>query len=328
MNSLALGSRDMNLPNDLVERYIAAVKFWLPAHLRDDVAAELADDIRSEIEEAEKAKGRPLTGDEVATILKARGNPLAVATRYQPQRSLIGPELFPLYIFVLKIVAVICFIPPVLAWFSRLVIDHSAPVPGMISSPFNSLLVAFAIVTIVFAVIEHKGINITKKNDWNPKALRPVFDRNRIRRSDSGGEIIGPMIGSGFLSRTTYDFANGGSITVAPEWIPFWQIMIGLAFAEMALAAVNLFKPYWSGLRVVAWLVLNLAKTAAFCWLFQSHIIRDITGLPAHAAAQFQMMSDKAADYALPIFGLIAFILIAKALWRILRTITPRPAAV
>jgi len=55
---------------------------------------------------------------------------------------------------------------------------------------------------------------------------------------------------------------------------------VGLAFAEMALAAVNLFKPYWSGLRVVAWLVRNLAKTAAFCWLFQSHLVRDITGLP------------------------------------------------
>jgi hypothetical protein len=316
---------------DLIERYIAAVKFWLPASLRDDVAAELADDIRSEIEEAEKQKGRPLTDDEIAAILKARGNPLSVAARYQPQRRLIGPELFPLYIFVLKIVAVICFIPPVLAWLSRAFIDHNPPMPEMISSPFNSLLVAFAIVTLVFAVIEHKGIDITKKNDWNPKTLRPVVDHNRIRRSDSIGEIIGPMIGIGFffagyLSITTYDFPHG-SITVAPEWIPFWQITIALAFAEMALGAVNLFKPYWSGLRVVAWLVLNLAKTAAFCWLFQSHLLRDITGLPAPAAAQFQMMSDKGADYAQPLFGLIAAILIITALWRILRTITLRPAA-
>lgn len=319
---------------DLVERYIAAVKFWLPANIRDDVAAELAEDIRCEIEEAERAKGRPLTEDEVAAILKARGAPLAVASRYQPQRHLIGPELFPLYVFVLKIVAVISFIPPVLAWISRLFIDHTAPVPSLIASPFNSLLVAFAIVTIVFAIIEHKGINVTDKANWNPKTLRPVIDRNRIRRSDSIGEIVGPMIGIGFfvagyLSQTTYDsgFPPGGSITVAPEWIAFWQIMVALALAEIALGAANLFKPYWSGLRVVAWLVLNLAKTAAFCWLFQSHILRATTGVPPRLVLLLQHISDKSAEYALPISGVIAAILIAKALWRILRTIKLRPVA-
>jgi len=317
---------------DLVERYIAAVKFWLPAKIRDDVAAELAEDIRCEIEEAERAKGRPLSEDEVAAILKARGAPLAIASRYQPQRHLIGPELFPLYVFILKIVAVISLLPPVLAWVSRGFIDHAAPVPNLIASPFNSLLVSFAIVTLVFAVMEHKGIDLAGKKDWNPKSLRPVFDHNKIRRSDSIGEIIGPMIGIGFfaagyLSQTTYQFPQGGSITVAPEWIAFWQIIVGLALADIALGAVNLFKPYWSGPRVMVWLVLNLAKTAAFCWLFQSHLIRAITGVPPQVAAQFTLISDKAATYALPVTGVIAAILIAQALWRILRTIKQRPAA-
>jgi hypothetical protein len=317
---------------DLVERYIAAVKFWLPAKLRDDVAAELAEDIRCEIEEAERAKGRPLSEDEVAAILKARGAPLTVAGRYQPQRHLIGPELFPLYIFVLKIVAVISFIPPLLAWLSRGFIDHTAPVPDLIASPFNSLLVSFAIVTIVFAVIEHKGINLAGAKNWNPKTLRPVIDRNKIPRSDSIGEIIGSMIGIGFfcagyLSQTTYDFPQGGSVTVAPEWIAFWQIMIGSAVANIAFGAVNLFKPYWSGLRVVAWLVINLTQTAAFCWLFQSHIVRAMTGVPPQLALLFQRISDKGAEYALPVAGVIAAILIAKALWRILRTLKLRPVA-
>lgn len=320
----------MDLPNDLIERYIAAVKFWLPAHMREDIAAELAEDIRSEIDEAEKVKGRKLTEDEIAAILKARGRPMSVAAGYQPQRHLIGPELFPLYIFVLKIVAVICFIPRVLALIWQMLIDHSASLPT--DSPLNSLLVAFAIVTIVFAVIEHRVIDITKKNDWNPKSLRPVVDRNRIPRGESIGEIIGPLIGIGFyaagyLSRTTYDFPDHASITVAPEWIVFWQIIVALAFCEMALAAANLFKPYWSGPRVMAWLVLNLAKTAAFCWLFQSHVVREISGAPAPFAAQLQMISDKAAEFALPVFGVIAAILIGKALWRIMRTIRLNSAA-
>jgi hypothetical protein len=313
---------------ELVDRYIAAVKFWLPAHLREDVGAELAEDIRSEIEEAERAKGRPLTDDEVAAILKARGNPLLVAGRYMPQRHLIGPEIFPVYIFVLKIVAVICIVLPLVAWFAKAIFN---PLPLSFNAPFDSLLMAFAVVTIVFALIEYKGIDIAKKTDWNPQALRPVVDRNRIARSDSIGEIIGSLIGIGFfaagyLSITTYHFPTGGSITVAPEWIAFWQTIIAIALVEIALASVNLFKPYWSGLRVVAWLAISLAKTAAFCWLVQSHVVREIGGVPDHVARQFLLVSDKAAEFALPFFGFVAAITIATALWRLVRTFKPRAA--
>lgn len=316
---------------ELVERYIAAVKFWLPEKLRDDIGAELAEDIRSEIDEIEKAKGRPLSEDEVAGILKVRGNPMAVAARYQPQRHLIGPEMFPLYIFVLKIVAVICLIPPVLAWISRGFIDSSAPVPGLASAPVNSLLVAFAIVTIVFAVIEHKGINLNKRTDWNPKSLRPVVDKNRIARSDSIGDIIGALIGiaifvAGYLSLTTYHFPGGGSITVAPEWVPFWQFMMALAVAQIALSSVSLFKPYWSVLRIFARLLIDLAQAAAFCWLFQNHLVRGIEGWPADFAFELQFMSDKFAQYALPFFGFVAAVIILTAVWRLVRSLKPRPA--
>ncbi len=317
--------------NDLVERYIAAVKFWLPEKLREDIGAELAEDIRCEIEEAEKAKGRPLTEDEVAEILKARGRPMSVAARYQPQRHLIGPELFPLYIFVLKVVAVISLIPPIVAWFVWSFDRYASPVPASIASPFTGFLMAFAVVTLVFALIEHKGIDITKKAEFNPKTLRPVVDRNRIPRSDSIAEIIGPMIGIGFyaagyFSQTTYHFPGGGSITVAPEWIGFWRIIIALAVFDIALGAINLFKPYWSGPRIVAQLILNLAKAAAFCWLFQSHVVRAIEGVPNNAVSQFQMMSDKLAEFAQPFFGIIAAIIIVKALWRLVLTLKPRSA--
>jgi hypothetical protein len=317
--------------NDLVERYIAAVKFWLPQKLREDIGAELAEDIRCEIEEAEQAKGRPLSEDEVAEILKTRGRPMSVAARYQPQRHLIGPELFPLYIFILKVVAVISLIPPVVAWFVWSFDRYSLPVPDTIASPFNSLLTAFAVVTLVFALIEHKGIDITKKAEFNPKNLRPVVDRNRIPRSDSIAEIIGPMIGIGFyaagyFSQTTYHFPGGGSITVAPEWIGFWRIIIVLAVFDIALGAINLFKPYWSGLRVVARLILNLAKAATFCWLFQSHVVRAMEGVPENAASQFQMVADKLAEYAQPFFAVIAAVIIIKALWRLVLTVKPRSA--
>jgi hypothetical protein len=89
---------------ELLDRYIHAVRFWLPKAQGDDIAAELSEDIRSQIEEREAALARPLNEGEVADILKQHGRPLLVANRFQPQKHLIGPVLFPIYCFVLKVV--------------------------------------------------------------------------------------------------------------------------------------------------------------------------------------------------------------------------------
>lgn len=330
---------------DLVERYIEAVKFWLPAKLKEDIAAELKEDIRSQIEEAEREKGRPLTEDEVAALLKERGKPLSVASRYLPQHSLIGPELYPLYIFVLKIVAAICFIPPLLGTF---VFNYDPALPSAFASPTYSLLVSFAIVTLIFAIMERSSVNPATSQNWNPKSLRAVSDRNRIKRSTSVGDIIGNLIGIGFflagyLSITTYNMVPGfffmdghgmalgfarGHITVAPEWIQYWQIIMAIAVVDIAFAASNLFAPYWTVSRTLLRLALDLAKTAAVCWLLQSHLLRAFTmqgASPDDAAGLFRI-SDLAAQYALPFGAMLVSIIVVKAIWRVVhvRHLCPR----
>jgi hypothetical protein len=45
---------------ELIERYLQAVKFWLPKRQKDDIIAELSGDIYSQIEEREAALGRAL----------------------------------------------------------------------------------------------------------------------------------------------------------------------------------------------------------------------------------------------------------------------------
>lgn len=102
---------------DLLNRYIQAVRFWLPRSQQDDVSAELAEDICSQMEEQEAKLGRKLTELEVASILKKRGRPMLVANRYRPQQYLIGPALFPIYRFVLMIVALCYLVPWILTWW-------------------------------------------------------------------------------------------------------------------------------------------------------------------------------------------------------------------
>jgi hypothetical protein len=87
---------------ELVDRYLQAVKFWLPKQQKDDILAELSADIRAQIEDRESVLGRALTQPEIEDILKQRGRPCLVASRFRPQESLIGPVLYPIYLFCLK----------------------------------------------------------------------------------------------------------------------------------------------------------------------------------------------------------------------------------
>src|ERR1700760_4714877 len=97
---------------ELLDRYLQAVEFWLPRKQQKDIIEELRDDLNSRIEEKESALGRPLNEGELILLLQQTGHPIRVAGRYLPQQqSLIGPMLFPIYKFVLKIVSLFYLLP-------------------------------------------------------------------------------------------------------------------------------------------------------------------------------------------------------------------------
>src|ERR1700752_1570407 len=87
---------------ELLDRYLKAVKFWLPSDQKQDIIAELSEDLRSQIDEKESELGRALNNAEIEAILKKSGDPMLVAQRYLPQRYLIGPALFPIYWLILR----------------------------------------------------------------------------------------------------------------------------------------------------------------------------------------------------------------------------------
>ncbi len=164
---------------ELLDRYLQAVKFWLPKGQKQDIIAELSEDIRSQIEEKENELGRKLNEAEAEAIFKRVGRPVLVANRYSPQQYLIGPLLFPIYRFVLKIVALCYLVPWVLAWIGFMIYDpgfrakHSGgTLIGALGSVWGPLwLAAFCacgVVTIVFAVLERAQTKSGFLEDWDP----------------------------------------------------------------------------------------------------------------------------------------------------------------
>src|SRR5579864_2821946 len=161
---------------ELLNRYLQAVKFWLPRAQQDDIVTELGEDIRSEIEERERELGRELHRTETEEILKQRGRPLLVAEKYLPQRFLIGPILFPAYWFVLKLVLACYILPWVAVWGGFMTLDTSYRIQhsglGIARDAFTLwqiALTAFTVVTVVFAVLERIKDQSWLLEKWSPR---------------------------------------------------------------------------------------------------------------------------------------------------------------
>src|SRR3569833_1061029 len=106
---------------ELLDRYLQAVRKYLPLRRQDDIIAELRANMESQIEDRESELGRSLMLGEFDDFLRKMGHPMVVASRYQPQQYLIGPTVFPMYLYVLRIallwVFVICMIVGVVVFF-------------------------------------------------------------------------------------------------------------------------------------------------------------------------------------------------------------------
>lgn len=81
----------MPTQSDLLDQYLHAVKFWLPKAQQQDIIAELAEDLQSQVEEREAALGHRLGEDDLAAILRKRGSPMRVASGYLSEQHLDQP---------------------------------------------------------------------------------------------------------------------------------------------------------------------------------------------------------------------------------------------
>jgi hypothetical protein len=139
---------------ELLERYLQAVRTYLPMSQQDDILKELRENLRGQIEDQESALGRALNEDELAEILKKHGHPLLVATRYRQTRHLIGSTLFPFYWLVMKIILAIVGVGYAVSVLVLIAQGKPFEVLGALLGYVGAVLPTFAIVTIIFAVLD------------------------------------------------------------------------------------------------------------------------------------------------------------------------------
>ncbi|HYM79152.1 MAG TPA: hypothetical protein VE377_24470 [Candidatus Dormibacteraeota bacterium] len=278
---------------ELLDRYLQAVGFWLPKAQQQDIIAELSEDLRSQIEEKEAGLGRSLNETELDAILKQRGRPVLVANRYLPQRSLIGPVLFPIYLFVVKLVASFYLLPWILVWIGLMSFSSSyraehtsAGWLNAIGSAWSAwwLIALFALggVTLVFAILEQVQTKSRFLEDWNPRKLPPARNPNQIARSGSVIEVVvNLMFGIWWIDvmSTLVPLSRPEiRIVLSPVWRYFFWGFLVLALINAVLAAANLARPYWTVLRAGFRLATNVTASALFCWMAKASLLAEIGG--------------------------------------------------
>lgn len=172
---------------DLFERYLEAVRKLLPRRRQEDIIAELRANLESQREEREAELGRPLTEGEMIDWLKELGPPLEMAGRYQPPRYLIGPAIFPLYWWVLRLVLFWAAVGYGISIVVRLFVESHGPdwVAGQIALYPEILIMATAWVTVAFAILEAVAERYPEKcpdlvamrPHWSPTSLPPLDKR-------------------------------------------------------------------------------------------------------------------------------------------------------
>lgn len=260
---------------DLIERYVQAVRFWLPRASQQDIAAELAEDLRCRKEDREAALGQPLDEAETAAMLAKVGNPLQVAGQYLQEKPLLDPALSMLYRFVVKVVLLWILLPlhAVVAVPSAFLSAHPlASMADALGSFAFSALFALGCITLVFILVSGKDA----ARAWDPLKLPPLLKQGPkpIPRSGSLAEVVFGLLFAAWWVEgfrrlpIAWSSRMGAVYTAGPLWTGihaqlFWPVL-ALTFSGVAVGALCLAKPHLVRFRLVYGILAD-AFSAGIC---------------------------------------------------------------
>jgi hypothetical protein len=265
---------------ELLDRYLQAVKKYLPKNRRDDIAAELRSNILEQVEDKEAELGRPLTIEEEEEMLRKHGHPMLVATRYMPQQQLIGSTVFPYYWFTLKAalpMALLAYTVVMSLTFISQPVTLGRVVAMLFNFPQIALYTAFWI-TIVFIIMDFAQAKYVKDSHtlyaWSPRNLPPVEDKEGV-----GTKSVFEVIASGLgilwlLAVPSLPFLLLGPadnflryMQPAPVWHTFYWAFVAILASQWMIEIVGLFSASWRRVRPLLGVTAQGLVAILFCLL-------------------------------------------------------------
>lgn len=313
---------------DLIERYLNAIRRNLPSRNADDIVAELRDALASRIEDREEELGRPLTPGETAAIIKDFGHPLVVAARFRRQQWLIGPDAFPFYLSVARIVLLVVAAITVVIGLVQVLFGDRDPLQALlqtIGGLSTSLLISLAIVTIVFVVLERTGFPVEHIGAWDPAQLPDIGDEQPGPWKSAAEVALSVAFLLWWSGIVRLPFAAGAAdfrIEPAPIFAQLYWPILALAAARLVHNLIQWLRPRWKlargltdGLTAIAGLILLALIYRAGQW---ATVVS--TGIPAAQAAELQASLNLALKIAIVAIGVIWIFACLGALWSLSRS--------
>jgi hypothetical protein len=176
---------DMNL----IDRYTNEIGRYLPRKSRADIQEEIRSTIEDILEDHSREVGKPVNDEMTAQVLKEYGSPKKVAASYLPERYLIGPRIYPLFMLVLKIVLTVIGLIALI----RLGVDLSQAAPGIqqalktigqaILEFLGSALQVLGNLILVFVILERfiPDLKMEEDEDWDPSQLKQMPTSDQVR---------------------------------------------------------------------------------------------------------------------------------------------------
>jgi hypothetical protein len=216
--------------NDLLDRYLNAIKFWLPRGQQKDIIAEIAEDLHSQIDERETALGHPVSEGDLVGILRQRGSPMKIAASYVSEQRLINPVLLPVYRLVLKIVLLWVLAPLFAIIYLGPIFTSGHPAQALLSfcnEAWRTAFMVVGIVTTVFFWLDRFHAKIKESDNWDPRKLPhiPATRQTTSRWNHLAGFIFGAIAAicwilliSRLWGRMVFSFPGGPTMILAPVW--------------------------------------------------------------------------------------------------------------
>jgi hypothetical protein len=287
-----MGDKTRN--EDLLERYLQAVRFLLPQKQRQDVVRELEENLRSEIEEREAERRRALDEEEIGDVLRRLGHPALLALRYQQGRYLIGPAVFPVYWFAVKVVlgilAVIHILLPAIVFLVSG--EPAGRIVGLFLRYTAVAAPVLAWITIAFAVFDTPVVRTAVEralSQWSPRSLPPLVEERSDRPPSVAGLALAALLSVWWLASLRVHVLMLGPaadiIAFGPIFYQLYVPMIVSAVAGIAVGWARLTRPHWTRLHRLGALVVDAlglgilyVLSRADEWMVPAESVKDIPG--------------------------------------------------
>lgn len=262
----------------LIDAYLFEVSKNLAARDRSDIIAELQGNIEDAIEQRQHSDDTLDSDAATRAVLAGFGHPLKVAASYSEQQYLLGPDLYPIYIHILKtLTTLIVSVQLVVSCMIGVAAQQSWQ--GLFAGLFSQLLTTglwvAVIITAVFIAIQRSGEKLGWYERWQPSDLN-CHGFATIDRGDLFTNLLTAVIfllwwnGALFHSAFLQGHAEVMSVTLSAPWqLLFWPLNLVVGgSALLYLLVLNLGR--WQYSTIVSDLALNALLIAMGLWLLGS----------------------------------------------------------